>query len=349
MDAVLNPAPSARPADCWGSLPPRIKVLYITTLQRTGSHLAEAFAADSASEVCLEEVVGVTAGLARLRDEVFDALLITHEPPVMDALELIEGLRAGGAEDPMVVLGNQPVRELAALCYEVGADAYCDTSSTTTRSLIWTVARAMERHRLIRENRRFVQAERQRLRLEHREAERMLSQQRMLIAELATLQQGPSAAAAVPAENTDADHLSANTADPPPTVCSLPERLTVHYRELLRAHVIMGTGNLADEMTTLADLLASAGVTARQTMQLHLHVLEQLIHGLGNRSARHVLNRADLLILEVMAQLAEGYRQRYCQRRDPPSQKLLPGFDQPAPPAFSAPVSELMLTRGPSE
>ncbi len=51
-----------------GFLPPKMKVLFITGQQRTGRWLAEALAADSASEVKLDEVTGVTAGLARLRE-----------------------------------------------------------------------------------------------------------------------------------------------------------------------------------------------------------------------------------------------------------------------------------------
>ena len=82
-------------------------------------------------------------------------------------------------------------------------------------------------------------------------------------------------------------------------------------------------------MATLADLLATAGVTPQQTMLLHLEVLEQLIHGLGNRSARHVMSRADLLVLEVMVHLAEGYRTRYFERKYPPRQMSLPGFEAP--------------------
>ena len=69
-----------------------MRVLYITTYHRTGGWLAEAFAADSAVEVLLEESIGVTAGLA-LRDDVFDAVMVSHEPDELDALELIEGLR----------------------------------------------------------------------------------------------------------------------------------------------------------------------------------------------------------------------------------------------------------------
>jgi hypothetical protein len=70
-------------------------------------------------------------------------------------------------------------------------------------------------------------------------------------------------------------------------------------------------------------------------MQLHVHVLEELIGSLGNRSARHVMNRADLLVVEVMAHLADGYRRRYHERHHPPRQLALPGFgvmDFPSPP-----------------
>jgi hypothetical protein len=107
----------------------------------------------------------------------------------------------------------------------------------------------------------------------------------------------------------------------------LPDALVDHYRELLRAYVIMGAGNLADDMAALAELLAESNMSAQRTLQLHVEVLEELVTGLGNRSARHVMNRADLLALEVLGHLADGYRQRYRERRHPPRQLLLPGFD----------------------
>ena len=179
----------AAPPVC-GGLPVRMKVLYITTLHRTGGWLTEAFAADSAAQILLEEVVGVTAGLSRLRDEVFDAVLVSHEPGVLDALDLVEGLRAGGNEEPMILLGSLPAQEIDALCYEVGADDYCCVAETTVRGLLWKFARAIERGQLVRENRRHVQAERQRLQQEHLEAERLLDQQRVLIADLEVIGSG---------------------------------------------------------------------------------------------------------------------------------------------------------------
>jgi CheY-like chemotaxis protein len=311
-----------------------MRALYIAGRQRTGGWLAEAFASDSATEITLHEAVGSMAGLARLRDEAYDAVLVSHEPGELDALELIEGYRAGGSDEPIIVLGSQSEQEMAALCFEVGADAYVCVNTTTTRNLIWVVARAVQRHQLVRENHRLNEAERQRLQREHDEAERLLGQQRGLIGDLEAIwQRGHQVG---PTEN--AGLLDEAAGDPLPSALhqplDLPEELIHHYRELLRIYVIMGSGNLTGELSRLAEMLATAGVTARQTMQLHLHVLEELVRGLGARSTRHVMTRADLLVLEIMIHLAEGYRSRYQERARPPVQRLLPGFEDCTPTAF---------------
>lgn len=324
MSAALKESRKLLASTPLGTLPARMRLLFITTAIRTGGWLAEAFAADSASEVVLEEAIGLSAGLSRLRDEVFDAVLLSHEPGDVDALDFVEGLRAGGSNEPMIVLGNQSEQEMAALCYEVNADAYVCVNTTTTRTLIWIVARAIERHRLIQENRRLAQAERQRLHREHNEAERLLDQQRQLVLDLEVLKTGSLHAHALA---NGADEACRSTDSCAASMPELPKPLVEHYRELLRAYVIMGSGNLGREMTMLSDLLVSAGISARQTMQLHLTVLEDLLQGLGSRSTRHVMTRADLLVLEVMVNLAEGYRKLYQQRVAPPRQQLLPGFD----------------------
>jgi DNA-binding NarL/FixJ family response regulator len=324
MPSALKEARKILSTPPLGVLPARMRLLFITTPLRTGGWLAEAFAADSASEVVLEEAVGVAAGLARVRDEVFDAVLLSHEPGELDALEFVEGLRAGGSNEPMIVLGSQSEQELAALCYEVNADGYACVNTTTTRTLIWTVARAIERHRLIRDNQRFEQSQRQRLQQEHQEADRLLAQQRQMIQELEALRQ--ASAAALETHEAEECCLGGEVRSPA-TGITLPEPLVRHYRELLRTYVIMGSGNLGDELRMLSELLVSAQVSAPHAMQLHLAALEDLLQGLGSRSTRHVLTRADLLVLEVMINLAEGYRQMYLWRIDPPRQRLLPGFD----------------------
>ena len=306
LQEISHGTSTASPA--WQRLPPRMRVLYIATRQRTGGWLAEAFAADSASQVVLQEAVGTAAGLARLRDDLFDAVLVSHEPGELDALDLVEGYRGGGAAEPIVVLGTQSEQEMAALCYEVGADGYVCVHTTTTRNLIWVVARAVQRHQVMRENQRLTLGEQTRLQRDHDEAARLLAQQRSLI------QRSDSGK-----EVADGESLPLHF---------LPTELTAHYRELLRTYVIMGSGNLVDELKGLAELLVTAGLSTRQMLQFHLTVLEDLIRGLGMRSSRHVMNRADLLALEVLMHLGEGYRQRYQERVHPPVQSWpLPGLE----------------------
>lgn len=306
-----------------GSLPPRLKVLSITTVGQTGTWLAAAFAADGATQVALTEVVGVTAGLTRLRDEGFDAVLVHHVPGQLDALDLVEGLRAGGSETPMIILGAQLPQEIDALCYEVGADDYCCVAETTVRGLLWKFSRAIERNHLACENRRLVQAHQQRLKQEHLEAQRLLEQQRQVIADLESLGKPGPSEARVGADGLD-DCLARSNRATNSVTSDLPASLVSHYRELLRTYVIMGVGNLGGEMARLADMLATAEVSAQRAFQLHVAVLEELVQGLGTRSARHVMNRADLLALEVIGHLADGYRSRLLEGRHPLRQQILP-------------------------
>jgi DNA-binding response OmpR family regulator len=309
MDTALKETTRNLPATPWGLLPPRMRVLYITTPRRAGAWLAEAFASDSACQVRLEEALGAAAGLECLRERAFDAVLISHEPTELDALELLDGLRAGGADEPLVVLGQASEQEMAALCYEVGADAYVCVNTATTRTVLWIVARATERRNLIRENRRLAQAERHRLHHEQQEAERLLAEQRGLIRNLEALRVRRS-------DGAQSEPISQNRVaigergTPQAESAPLDEAVRTHYRELMRAHVIMGSGNLSAEMSALAELLAASGVTSPQAMELHVEVLEELVRGLGNRSARHVMTRADLLVLEILVHLSESYRMR---------------------------------------
>ncbi len=304
-----------------------MRVLFIHPGGDLGRRLPDTLARERLSEIVVDTARGAAEGMAKLRDHPYDAVLVAHRLHSLDALQFVEGLRGGGSDEPVVVIGDDDPQQMVPLCYEAGADTYCHLASTTPRALIWSLARGIERNKLSRENRRLVLAEQQRLKHEHREAERLLQQQRSLISDLESLSHGPGQADGLP----ECDAERGRPEDPPARSeplepGTLSEELARRYRELLRAYVIMGTGNLADELAALVELLASAGVTARQTMQLHVDVVEELIHGLGNRSARHVMNRADLLVLELMVHLAEGYRRHYHACVHPPRQRWLPGF-----------------------
>jgi len=296
-------------------LSPSMTVLFITTPRKTGVWLAEAFAVEAPSQVNLDMATGASAGMARLHDDLFDLVVVAHEPGLLDALAVVEAHRAGGGDSALVVLGNQTEQEMGARCFQAGADGYLCLHTATTHHLIWVASRALEYRRLLRENHRLRQAEFARRQREHEEADRLLGQQQSLVVELEALRSSLSAPAG---EQKQAAR---------PAFAEFPEELVRHYRELLRTYVIMGSGNLACELRRLAEVMIGVGLGARRTMRLHLLVLEELIRGLGTRSTRHVMARADLLVLELMIHLAEGYRGRYQERVHPPVQLVLPGFE----------------------
>lgn len=309
MEQPSATGPRSLPPAPWGALPPRLSVLHVMPADAASGWLREALAIDSACQVSLDVAPGTAAGLAQVRDEAYDAVLVEHVPGTLDAWEFVAALRGGGSAEPVVVLGRAPAGELAADCCEAGADDYLDLRQATTRSLIWVLARAVERQRLIREHRRLAQSERQRLEREERETARLLAEQRSLVRELENLARATTGSAADDARLATASLAELANHDLPPEsdYAAAPE-LVAHYRELLRVYVMMGSGNLARERTALVDLLVTTGTSAPEALVMHLAAVEELVRGLGGRSARHVLNRADLLALELVMHLAEGYR-----------------------------------------
>jgi CheY-like chemotaxis protein len=292
MDNLTRATDVATEAPLWGGLPERVRVLLITNSDRNGRWLAESFAADSAARVFLEEASGIVNGLARLRDDVFDAVLIAHDGQELNALEILDAVRAGSTlSQPVIVLGRASEPEMEAICFESGADAYLCLERTTVRSLIWAISRAAERHRLIVENARLRRTLQHERKADLTETERVLGQQRRL--------------ARPEPEGDRPDEPSEGTGE----AWNPPRTLVDHYQELLQAYVIMGSGNLSRELAQLARIFGGAGIQARQFMRVHLMALDATVTNLGTRSSRHVLNRAAVLALEVLICLCEGYRQ----------------------------------------
>lgn len=302
MHANDSPTTAAtQPLTSWGRLPKSARLLYVTAAGEAADWLRELLAADNSMSVEVEQALGAHAGLTRLRKESFDAVLVHHLPGELDAVTFIEAHRASGADDAVLICGDQSEQQLAPLAYEVGADGYLHIESAGPRQFIWLLARAIEWHRLVHENRRLAQSERQRLRLEHGEAERLLAQQRGLIHDLEEVaHRNP-----IPTDSGN-DSGRSNSVDQNPI--EVPGSLVGHYIDLLKAHVIMGSGNLSRETAAVVDSLENLNLPVPRVMQLHLHAVEATLRGLGNRSSRHVMSRADLLVLEIMTQLAERYR-----------------------------------------
>ena len=278
----------------------QVKILFITAEDRPADWLLAALAADPESNVQMQQAGTLAHGLACLRAEVFDAVLVEHDPRYQDTFATLSAIRTGSHDDqPVVVLGRQPAVEVSVSCYQAGGDAYLCLENTTTRLLLWEISRAIEHHQMSRENRDWEQSSDRRRQLEDDETGRLLEAQRAMLFS-PDKEPGRDRSASCPG----------NSPSGRSQLSSLPVPLLDHYRELLRTYVIMGSGNLAREMEDLARRLVHQGAAAQQVMHVHLSIVEEMVAGLGKRSARHLMNRADLLVMEVMVHLVDHYRAR---------------------------------------
>jgi CheY-like chemotaxis protein len=271
----------------------RVRALAVTSQ----SWLAGVLHQHSVGELGVTETASWAECLELLRDTHFDVLVLVQ--PTSDPAELVEALHGGGHELPVVILGAEASGDAEVAAYAAGAAAYCALPTATAESLAQLLERTVQHAQLTREHRQLTFAERLRTEHEHAEAERLLAEQRSLVHELESM-----ADFEVGVADESRGRVSPSTAD------ELPANIAAHYAELLQAYVVMGSGSMVNDVQRLAEQLAKAGCSAHRAMQLHLVALEELVHTLGSRSARHVLNRADLLVLEVMVWLAESYRGR---------------------------------------
>jgi DNA-binding response OmpR family regulator len=318
MSATLAPPQCERtPLGAGNLLPTEIRLLFVSESYRNGSWLASALAADGACSVQLDEAQDRSDGLERLRQTAYDAVLISHEPPQLDALEWLESMQAGGLETPAVILGTAREADLAPLCYEAGAEAYISLHSATTRVLIWTVARARQRHRLWLENRRWRQADAQRQEIEQQEFVKLLQER-----------QARTESGAIPAAKTGSIDTQPATQNPNrAAIHPLSTGLGQAYGNLLRACAMSDVARHSADLLAFAEQCSQARVAPVDLLHLHQQQLGELVQHLGTRGTRHVLQRGDQLISMLLAQVAQAYRDQFERLMHPPRQLWLQELD----------------------
>lgn len=263
--------------------------------------------------------------LTLLREESFDGLIIEADfcraapvesseyPPARGDLAVLRALRGAGCDDPVIVLTARPDDQLAIETDHLASELFVSPAMWYSPALGTMLRRTIEVNFVAREHYRLSLAERRRTRRDREEAAGLLHQQRRIIEELL---HGP--ARSLPGTDVDlvmslADRRPlTGPADVSPSErdeTTLPTEMVLYYQELLRTFVIIGSGSLVGEIRKFAESLAEMNLSPRQVMRLHLGRVEELVRGLGSRSSRHVLARADLLALEVMIYLAECYQQ----------------------------------------
>lgn len=259
---------------------------------------------------CLEPhfkwVSTTSEALSLLRDESFDCLLVCADNAKerqsgTDSLDLIRGIRAGGCDDPVVLVADGADDEMWSAGLDLNVDILVSDRGWDSPALVPCIRRAIDRGRLAHDNYHLAMADRRRMSRERDEADYLLGQQRLILTALERFVADQSALSSA-AHNGDSGTLR--------TAVPLPPEFDQYYQELLRTYVIMGAGDLGPEVAKLGDLLSQANFSPTEVLQFHLERVERLVRGLGNRSTRHVMARADLLALELMIHLGETYFRR---------------------------------------
>lgn len=292
-----------------GSMPTRLRLLCVGNVEPSWVSLTLQLDALGCVEPNFKWVSTANEALALLRDESFDCLLVRigagrPVPSGDDPLLLPRAIRAGGCIDPVVVVTVAADDETWNEALRLNVDILVSAKGWESSALVQSIQRAVERVRMLHEIDRLASADRRRLVRERDEADYLLTQQRRILSALEQFAgpendgstRNPTAHDEGPVRSTD--HVR------------LPTEFDDYYQELLRTYVIMGSGNLSVEIDKLAGLLAQAGLAPREVLDLHLERVERLVRGLGNRSTRHVMARADLLALELLVHLGECYRRR---------------------------------------
>lgn len=256
-----------------------MRALFISGMEHSG--LPDAVKHESAGNILLENAPEWEEGLAALRRENFDAVLVFHEPTRRDALEMTEALRTAGIQLPILILGRFPASEMLILALDSGAEDYVHISTITVRDLVWLIARAARQNTWKRENVSLKQERYLRISREHEDARNHISQQQEILQRL-----------------SPGSEIRTETK-------TLPTAFQDHYRQLLKTYVLMGTGNLNSEIRDFCAAISEAEIPAERLMAFHLEVLENSLEHFSTKSCQHFMRRAELLRLEVLIHLAD--------------------------------------------
>jgi hypothetical protein len=221
-----------------------------------------------------------------LRHEGFDCIVIDDvsvseggPAPNDDVLAQLQAIRTGGCDDPLLLLTDRVDEGF------LSAAAACDCELLITRlgwrslAVIPWVRRTIERWKAARERDLSRSAEEDRSRRQSDESLGLLARRR----ELAACVRGTALADA-------------------------PSGVQSAYAELLRAAIILGGDALRDEQERVLAQMLRSGMSSADALALHVASVESLLQGLAGHTARHVIERADLLALELLARLGDRVR-----------------------------------------
>ena len=291
-------------------LPHRFRLLWVGAQEPSWVGLALKLDAEGCLEPQFRWASNSSEALSALRDENFDCVLVSDAPVQganprrIEPIALLRAVRGSGYDGPALHITADVDDERRQWLCDLECDVLVTPNLYDSPALLPVIRRAIRTVELTRENHRLSIVNHRRIVRERDEAEHLLLQQRLIIAKLEQPVPLPTTDAERPRTDSGLDDRHTTGASLLPV--DLPQETKEFYHELLRAYVIMGSGNLGTEIARLAELMVLAGISLRDALGFHLERVESVVRGLGNRSARHVMARADLLALELLIHIGDG-------------------------------------------
>ena len=249
--------------------------------------LDEALAQSHHCSYDITETPALSVALDMLREQPFDVVLLDADANDRSLPEVIKTVRGQTHEfQPVLILADGDDRREAGACLEAGAKAFISIKSATNRELAWHVETAAINGHDQRELVRLRSIQQRHAEQQQSELIRLLDEQISIFTTAANLRR----------------HQDDNGSE---AEARLP-LLIDQCRELLKAYVVMGRGHLADEIHRFANELYDHKIGIAMLLQGFSSAIQELIHDRGTRSARHVYDRGNLLLLDLLLQRADA-------------------------------------------
>lgn len=288
-----------------------LRLLCVAAREPSWTMLATRMSLDYAAELRIVWVADAKAALGELRSTAFDAVLYgearaswsASSPALLDFLSAVHTWDAAAA---VLVLLDWPDERLQAELFRRDADVCISPQLWESPALAAAVAATLRRRQRAQELQRLSIAHQRRLARDQADAASMLHLQQELLRGLTDttsgLSEGP---ASRPSTSEAVGNLNRQAG-----ASESPGLWQTRYDDLLKASILSGANRLTSEIVRFVDDLIESDAAPADVLALHIERVRALADGWGGRASQHLVSRADLLVLEVLAQLGEHYRQR---------------------------------------
>jgi len=308
----LSPEKQTQKFSLWGDSP---RILALDKLRPSFTNLAVQLTAKGIGSPSFRWASSVEGALSLLRSEPVDCILYAETSHLLKSPEYgtrfiqnLQAIRTSNPATPILLLADHLSETLWVKVLQLSCEVFISSQPWRSPALYGFMDHSIRNSFIRKEHARLTAEINQQLKTEKDETERLLAQQRSIVAEIERITSGKPDRKT---ENSQLANFSREVVSDTAQVQDLAgshKELETRYAKILRSYVVIGSENLTEEITNIAQQFYESGSTVREAFKMHLNQVDQLVSGLGKKSSRQVIARSDLLAMELMIHLCDLYR-----------------------------------------